>query len=222
MIAIQFCWPEGKAGAFTASYDDGLKEDRRLVEIFYLWGHSYEFARQNNWELIEEFGAKVKAASDDTLHQRLQQNHVNIRNLFERAVIGYQHSAMFHRARRLKHVRERQPVFRAKRPRHAPRLPKGGSFIRAAPIPPEASAHSPPHPSGQPGRIRFPAILMTRFMALFLYYPFRIAPDQSSSRNTRHGRTSIPSDVRRATGSKLTSKARRGRYSSQKARNPLI
>ncbi|MBI3987142.1 MAG: polysaccharide deacetylase family protein [Lentisphaerae bacterium] len=34
MIAIQFCWPDGKAGAFTASYDDGLKEDRRLVEVF--------------------------------------------------------------------------------------------------------------------------------------------------------------------------------------------
>jgi len=34
MAAITFAWPEGKAGAFTASYDDGVPEDRRLVAIF--------------------------------------------------------------------------------------------------------------------------------------------------------------------------------------------
>ena len=38
MTRIEFCWPEGKAGAFTASYDDGAKEDRRLVEIFNRFG----------------------------------------------------------------------------------------------------------------------------------------------------------------------------------------
>jgi hypothetical protein len=38
MIRIEFCWPEGKAGAFTASYDDGPKEDRPLVEIFNRYG----------------------------------------------------------------------------------------------------------------------------------------------------------------------------------------
>lgn len=37
-MTIRFCWPEGKAGAFTASYDDGVKEDRRLVEIFNRYG----------------------------------------------------------------------------------------------------------------------------------------------------------------------------------------
>lgn len=38
MVTIQFCWPEGKAGALTASYDDGQKEDRPLVEIFNRYG----------------------------------------------------------------------------------------------------------------------------------------------------------------------------------------
>jgi len=27
--------------------------------LFYVWGHSYEFERKNNWELIEDFCAKV-------------------------------------------------------------------------------------------------------------------------------------------------------------------
>jgi len=33
-------------------------EDPRIINrprLFYLWGHSYEFARQDNWEVIEEF-----------------------------------------------------------------------------------------------------------------------------------------------------------------------
>jgi hypothetical protein len=33
-IHVEFSWPEGKPGAFTASYDDGPKEDRRLVDVF--------------------------------------------------------------------------------------------------------------------------------------------------------------------------------------------
>jgi peptidoglycan/xylan/chitin deacetylase (PgdA/CDA1 family) len=32
--------------------------EKRLY-IFYLWGHSYEFDRNNNWELIEEFCKKM-------------------------------------------------------------------------------------------------------------------------------------------------------------------
>ena len=28
---------------------------RRQPRLFYLWGHSYEFTRDNNWDLIEEF-----------------------------------------------------------------------------------------------------------------------------------------------------------------------
>jgi hypothetical protein len=33
-------------------------------KLFYLWGHSYEFDRQNNWEIIETFGPTVRAAAD--------------------------------------------------------------------------------------------------------------------------------------------------------------
>ena len=32
--------------------------------LFYLWGHSYEFARDNNWELIEEFCEKMGGKDD--------------------------------------------------------------------------------------------------------------------------------------------------------------
>ncbi len=35
--------------------------------LFYLWGHSYEFNNDNNWELIEEFGKKM-AEHDDVWH----------------------------------------------------------------------------------------------------------------------------------------------------------
>jgi hypothetical protein len=35
--------------------------------LFYLWGHSYEFEDNNNWEIIERFGEMV-AASDDIWH----------------------------------------------------------------------------------------------------------------------------------------------------------
>jgi hypothetical protein len=38
MTSIHFCWPEGKAGAFTASYDDGPPEDPLLIEIFNRYG----------------------------------------------------------------------------------------------------------------------------------------------------------------------------------------
>ena len=36
-------------------------------KLFYLWGHSYEFPRDNNWERIEEFGRRM-AERDDVWH----------------------------------------------------------------------------------------------------------------------------------------------------------
>ena len=33
--------------------------------LFYVWGHSFEFARDNNWDLIEEF-CKMMAGREDT------------------------------------------------------------------------------------------------------------------------------------------------------------
>ncbi len=34
------------------------KEDGEL-DLFYIWGHSYEFEVNNNWEVIEEFAEMV-------------------------------------------------------------------------------------------------------------------------------------------------------------------
>lgn len=36
----------------------------RCVKMFYLWGHSYEFDRNNNWNVIEDF-AKTMGGHDD-------------------------------------------------------------------------------------------------------------------------------------------------------------
>lgn len=35
------------------------------VRLFYLWGHSYEFARLNNWNIMEEFLAYVSGYRDE-------------------------------------------------------------------------------------------------------------------------------------------------------------
>ena len=45
--------------------DTFLKRDRYLLDCLFVWGHSYEFDRQNNWELIEEFCKR--AAGDETI-----------------------------------------------------------------------------------------------------------------------------------------------------------
>ena len=34
------------------------------VEMFYLWGHSYEFDNDNNWKVIEEFAKYAGNHSD--------------------------------------------------------------------------------------------------------------------------------------------------------------
>jgi peptidoglycan/xylan/chitin deacetylase (PgdA/CDA1 family) len=39
-------------------------ENRSPTKLFYLWGHSYEFPRDDNWETIEEFAATAGAAAD--------------------------------------------------------------------------------------------------------------------------------------------------------------
>ena len=32
--------------------------------MFYLWGHSYEFERDDNWNIIEKFSKKIENKSD--------------------------------------------------------------------------------------------------------------------------------------------------------------
>lgn len=36
-------------------------------KLFYLWGHSFEFARDNNWDVIEKFG-EIMTKRDDVWH----------------------------------------------------------------------------------------------------------------------------------------------------------
>lgn len=40
-----------------------LKTDRELA-LFYMWGHSYEFDRNNNWNVIEDFCKSIASKED--------------------------------------------------------------------------------------------------------------------------------------------------------------
>ncbi len=44
--------------------DKFLNYDRGGLNLFYVWGHSYEFNYNNNWELIEEFCRKMSGKDD--------------------------------------------------------------------------------------------------------------------------------------------------------------
>jgi len=48
---------------FVPLWEKFLKNDNQ-EKLFYLWGHSYEFPRDNNWEHIEEFGKLVGKRPD--------------------------------------------------------------------------------------------------------------------------------------------------------------
>lgn len=37
---------------------------RKTAKLFYLWGHSYEFDNENNWEVIEEFAEYIGGRED--------------------------------------------------------------------------------------------------------------------------------------------------------------
>lgn len=43
--------------------DQFIANTRYPLSIFYVWGHSYEFSHNDNWELIEEFCRKVSGSS---------------------------------------------------------------------------------------------------------------------------------------------------------------
>lgn len=40
------------------------QKDEDGAALFYLWGHSYEFGRENNWHVIEDFSAYMSGFSD--------------------------------------------------------------------------------------------------------------------------------------------------------------
>lgn len=46
------------------SYKDEASIWADSPKLFYLWGHSYEFDRDNNWNIMEEFAKKVGNKED--------------------------------------------------------------------------------------------------------------------------------------------------------------
>ena len=49
---------------FLAIDPDSGYTARRYPRLFYLWGHSYEFNNQNNWELLEHIGETLGGKDD--------------------------------------------------------------------------------------------------------------------------------------------------------------
>ena len=53
------------ASDFVRLREESLYSANRFPRLFYLWGHSYEFDRDNNWPLVEEF-CQVISNKEDT------------------------------------------------------------------------------------------------------------------------------------------------------------
>ncbi len=51
--------------AFTQLQEEDVKSAMRYPRLFYLWGHSYEFDRDDNWNVLEEF-CKAISQKEDT------------------------------------------------------------------------------------------------------------------------------------------------------------
>ena len=72
-IRINWRWNEKREGEYDFSDVDRLMElAERFVtteyknhaQLFYLWGHSYEFESDNNWNVIESFAEYVGGKDD--------------------------------------------------------------------------------------------------------------------------------------------------------------
>ncbi len=48
----------------TAQRFIDLPQWNARLQVFYVWGHSYEFRNDKNWELMEQFGAKIGRRDD--------------------------------------------------------------------------------------------------------------------------------------------------------------
>lgn len=49
---------------FNSLEPDNVYAPRSYPRLFYIWGHSFEFDRDNNWELIEEICEKLSSKED--------------------------------------------------------------------------------------------------------------------------------------------------------------
>lgn len=48
----------------AADFVEERRRDRGYPQLFYLWGHSYEFEKDDNWEVIERFSAYIGGRED--------------------------------------------------------------------------------------------------------------------------------------------------------------
>lgn len=55
---------DGRLPELTKKFLEGEPGAREDGWLFYLWGHTYEFGRDNNWDVIENFGAAVGNRDD--------------------------------------------------------------------------------------------------------------------------------------------------------------
>jgi len=59
------CWhPTCHHNDDLAGRGERFKAQKSGLSVFYVWGHSYEFERQNNWELIETFCRDISGQED--------------------------------------------------------------------------------------------------------------------------------------------------------------
>lgn len=49
---------------FLALNEENVNTSRKYVRLFYLWGHSYEFDNADNWDVIENFCARISGKDD--------------------------------------------------------------------------------------------------------------------------------------------------------------
>ena len=49
---------------FNAITEDSQYYSRKTAKLFYIWGHSYEFDRNNNWDRIEEIADRLGGRAD--------------------------------------------------------------------------------------------------------------------------------------------------------------
>ena len=49
---------------FNSLDPDGARGANRFPRLFYLWGHSFEFERNNNWELLDTIWSRRRVVCD--------------------------------------------------------------------------------------------------------------------------------------------------------------
>jgi len=50
---------------FLEIAEEFLKDESYEAKLFYLWGHSYEFAQKDSWQMIEDFCKKMKEHEEE-------------------------------------------------------------------------------------------------------------------------------------------------------------